>query len=82
MLVSFGHEAIRRETFVSEALTVLMLCAPNNRRRPFSNHTKLADLEYFRVLSVFSLKKRYKVRKAYRIWQVATMILINHNVGA
>ena len=35
-------------------LSVLMLCAPSNRRRPFSYHTKMADFEYFRVLSVSS----------------------------
>ena len=34
-----------------EALSVLMLCAPSNCRRPFSYHTKMADFEYFRVLS-------------------------------
>ena len=34
-----------------------MLCAPSNRRRPFSYYTKMADFEYFRILSVFSLKK-------------------------
>ena len=35
-------------------LSVLMLCAPSNPRRPFSYHTKMADFKYFRVLSVFS----------------------------
>ena len=34
-----------------EALSVLMLCAPSKRQRPFSYHTKMADFEYFRVLS-------------------------------
>ena len=29
--------------FPKEALSVLMLCAASNRRRPFSNHTKMAD---------------------------------------
>ena len=28
---------------VKEALSVLMLCAPNNRWRPFTYHTKMAD---------------------------------------
>ena len=28
----------------TEALSVLMLCAPNNRRRPFSYHTKMGGL--------------------------------------
>ena len=37
-------------------LSVLMLCAPNNRWRPFSYHMKMADFVYFRVLSVFSWK--------------------------
>ena len=40
-----------------ETLSVLMPCAPCNRRRPFSCHTKMADFEYFRVLFVFSWKK-------------------------
>ena len=30
-----------------------MLCASSNRRRPISYHTKMADFEYFRGLSVF-----------------------------
>ena len=34
-----------------------MLCAPSNRGRPFSYHTKMADFEYFRVCS-FSLGKK------------------------
>ena len=34
-----------------------MLCAPNNRWRPFLYHTKMADFEYFRVFfSVFTGK--------------------------
>ena len=51
----------------TEALSVLMLCAPNNRRRPFSYHTKMADFEYLSVLSVFSCEKekRQTVRKVY-----------------
>ena len=39
---------------IPEALSVLMLCALSNRRRPSSYRTKMADFEYFRVLSVFS----------------------------
>ena len=39
---------------LKESLSVLMLCAPSNRRRPFSYHTKMTDFEHFRVLSVFS----------------------------
>ena len=35
----------------------VMLCAPINHWRPFSYHMKMADIEYFRVLSVFSWKK-------------------------
>ena len=35
-----------------------MLCAPSNRRRPFSYHTKMVDFEYSRVLSIFSYKKQ------------------------
>ena len=34
-----------------------MLYTPSNHRRPFWYHTKMADFEYFRVLSVFSWKK-------------------------
>ena len=45
---SFGSEALK------QALSLLMPCAPSNRRRPFSYHTKMADFEYPRVLSVFS----------------------------
>ena len=44
------------ETECWEVLSVLVLCAPSNRRRPFSYHTKMADFEYFRVLSVSSWK--------------------------
>ena len=47
---------------VKEALSVLMLCAPSNRWRPFLYHTKMMDFKYFRVLSVFSW---YKLRKVY-----------------
>ena len=28
-------------------ISVLMLCAPSNHRRPFPYHTKMADFEYF-----------------------------------
>ena len=30
------------------------LCAPSNRRRPFSYHTKMTDFKYFHLLPVFS----------------------------
>ena len=40
--------------YIKEALSVLMLCAPSNRRQPFSYNTKMADVEYFRVFAVFS----------------------------
>ena len=66
--------------FLKEVLSVLMLCAPSNCRRPFSYHTKMADFEYFRVLSIFSWKK--KLRKVYWIWQGTTVKSTNHNVGA
>ena len=46
-----------------EALSVLMPCAPSNRRRPFSYHTKMADFHYSRVLSVFSWKKLASLQK-------------------
>ena len=38
---------------VKEVLSVLMLCAPRKRRRPFSYHTKMVDLKCFLVLSIF-----------------------------
>ena len=41
----------------SDQLSVLMLCAPSNHRRPFSYHMKMADFEYFRVLSVYLWRK-------------------------
>ena len=47
---------INKQTTLKK-LSVLMLCALSNRRRPFSYHTKMADFEYFRVLSVFSWNK-------------------------
>ena len=43
----------RFQEYIKEALSVLMLCAPNNPRRPFLYHTKMADFEYFLVLSAF-----------------------------
>ena len=39
---------------LKEALSLLILCALGNRRRPFSYHTKMADFEYSCVLSAFS----------------------------
>ena len=48
---------ILTEEQLKEVLSVLMLCAPDNHRRPFSYHTKIADFEYFHVLSVFSWNK-------------------------
>ena len=46
-------------------LSVLMLCAPSNRRRPFSYHTKMADFNYVRVLSVFSsVEKQLATQKS------------------
>ena len=46
-------------------LSVLMLCALSNRRRPFSFHTKTAEFEHFRVLSVFSGTNRHKLRRVH-----------------
>ena len=49
------HEALSARGSLStrltqhEALSVLMLCAHSNRRRPFSYYAKMADFEYFRV---------------------------------
>ena len=40
--------------YIKDALSVLMLCEPSNRRQPFSYNTKMADVEYFRVLALFS----------------------------
>ena len=42
------------ELIIKEALLLLMLRAPSNRRRPFSYLTKMANFEYSRVLSVSS----------------------------
>ena len=41
------------QEYIKEALSVLMLCAPDNRLRPLSYHTKMVDFEYFLVLSAF-----------------------------
>ena len=66
-----------------EILSVLMLCAPSNRRRPFSCHTKMADFRVFSCFVRFLVKKNWhKLRKVYWIWQVATVRSINHNMGA
>ena len=59
------------EEATSEALLVLMLCAPSNCRRPFSNHCPFSRKKY-----------RHKLRKVYWIWQVATVRSINHNMDA
>ena len=60
----------------SEALSVLMLCMPSKCRWPF------CIFEYFYVLSIFLWKIIWhKLRNVYRIWQVATVILIYHNMG-
>ena len=67
---------------IKEALSVLMLCMANNCWRTFSYHTKMADLEYFHLLSIFSWKNWQKLRKVYWICQVVTVRSINHNVGA
>ena len=53
VIVNFANTII--SYFVDGA--VLMLCAPSDRRQPFSLHTKMADFECFRVLSVFLWKK-------------------------
>ena len=49
---------LARTVYFKEALSVLMLCAPCNRRRPFSYHTKMTDFEYFRVLLILSWKNK------------------------
>ena len=41
--VSILWSYISWHSSVKKALSALMLCAPNNRRRPFSYHTKMAD---------------------------------------
>ena len=41
-------------------LSVLMLCVPSSRRRPFLYHRKMADFEYFRLLSIFSWKNTHR----------------------
>ena len=47
-----------RHCTFKEALSLLMLYAPSNHRRPFSCDTKMADFGYSRVLSVFSWKNK------------------------
>ena len=70
------------EGCLKEALSTLMSCTPSNSRQPFLCHTQMADVEYFHVLSVFLWKCfGHKLRKVYWIWQVATVRLINHNMG-
>ena len=61
LILIFPNFWIRRFVFltissyyIKEALSVLMLCEPSNRRQPFSYNTKMADVEYFRVLALFS----------------------------
>ena len=49
-----GTFLLETEPQILKALSELMLCAPNNRQRPFSYNAKMVDFEYFRVLSVFS----------------------------
>ena len=66
-----------------EALSVLMLCAPSNCRRPFWYHTKMARIWTTFVNCPFSREKNWhKLSKVYWIWQVATVRSINHNVSA
>ena len=62
------------------ALSVLMLCAPSNRRRPFSYHGRLRVFLCF----VRFLVKQIGINSENCIWicQVATVKSINHNVGA
>ena len=43
-------------------LSVLMLCVPSSRRRPFLYHTKMADFKYFRLLSIFSWKNTHRTQ--------------------
>ena len=38
-------------------VSISVLCAPGNGRRPFLYHSKMADFKYFCVLSVFSWNK-------------------------
>ena len=56
----FWNKVYNDSLFKSGAMWVghhNLLCAPSSHRRPFSYHPKMADFEYFRVLSVFSWKK-------------------------
>ena len=41
-----------------------MLCAPSNRRRPFSYHTKMADFEYFSCFVRFLVNKLAYTQKS------------------
>ena len=57
-----------------EALSVLMLCAPRNRRQPFSYHTKMADFEFFVFCPFYRETNWHNLGKVYWIWQVATAV--------
>ena len=54
-----------------QPLSVLMLCAPSNRRRSFSYRTKNGGLRVFSCFVRFFVKtkKCHKLRKVYWIWQ-------------
>ena len=65
---------------LKEIISVLMLCTPKNRRRPFSYHTYYGGV--FSSFVRFLVNNWHKLRKVYWIWQVATAISINHNMGA
>ena len=68
---------------LKEVLSVLMLCAPSNRQRPYSCHTKITILRVFFVFCLFSHERNWhKLRNVYLIRQVATIRSINYNVGA
>ena len=46
-------ELVEVSQILLKKLSVLMLCTPNNCWQPFSYHKKMANFEYFHVLSVF-----------------------------
>ena len=53
-------------TILKEGLSVLMLCAPCNRRRPFRYLTKMADLSIF-VFCPFSREINWHKPREYTL---------------
>ena len=73
---NFGSQASVQQWLHTNALSVLMLCAPISCRQLCSYSSSIF------VFCPFSRENNWpKLRKVYWIWQVATVRSINHNVG-